>query len=1180
MVPVPFRLLIHFLWNWDPKNSISFYAAGFVSNLQSYEPAVVWKRMSGLFCPGGIVNRCSASKTLISAVLALSFGCTVGAQQITGSIRGTVIDPAGATVAGASVTAIQIETGLTRTAATDRAGEYILLELPVGHYRLEATAKGFQSYIQQGITVDVNETATIPVRLAVGTETQKIEVQADAQLIQTTVTSLGKTVSERDVLELPLNGRNFSELGLLQPGVAPLTPGLREAGGSLRDGQAYAVNGQRPESNNFLIDGANNFNGVDGGFVLKPPLDAITEFKILTHNANAEFGDALGSTTNIITRSGTNEFHGSLWEFLRNDAFDAKNYFSKSTEPLKRHQFGGRFGGPIVKDRTFFFGYYEGFRNHQGETVQSTVPSVAERNGDFSKICQKGFDQNGFCEDTDSNGQPINTLFNVFLNKPYPFNQMPLTAPDTSPLSLGLLSLFPLPNSGDNLYTSTQVITQNSDQFGLRLDQKLTSTDTLNFRYGYSNGSEFNPIPTSGASVPGFPVGQEQRAQNFVVTETHTFSPTMIGVARFSFLRNKFLYGERTNHTTPQSLGFQYESSLDLAVGPPFIQVNGYTTIGDPITGPRNTYENAYDYNGSLSWVRGRHELKFGGGFDHAHVNMLQGIATNGFFVFVPFPNVPNAFASFLFGQPVFFLQGRGDFSRGIDGHSFDAYAQDTYKINSHVTLNYGLRYEMPSPYAEIHNRQTLFIPGRKSTVMPTAPAGLLYPGDAGVPGGLIPTFRKGFAPRVGIAYDPTGTGNWLVTASYGIFYEPYYTGQGGPLQSPISAPPYLQTAQISSPPPNFADPFNGNPPPPGTFATPLTNLTLSPNLQLPYSQDWDLNIQHSFGSDLLLEVGYVGTKGTKLPRFIEGNPAIYVPGIDPSTNQPISNPNNADQRRLYSGCTLADDPETCVFSSTGLIAGIANSSYNALEASLHKRFSHGMAFLVSYTLSKSIDDASSFNMTGSASKPVAGENDLAQDPFNLAAERGRSLFDSRQRLALSYQCAIPLWQHPHRWYQHILGAWQLNGIATVMTGTPFTVFDSTDVSQQGGAPEISGFSANRPNLVPEQNPNAGPKTPGAWLNRAAFLQITPNPLSPVQQFGTAGRNIAQGPGYANWDFSAFKNFVVTEGKEFQFRAEFFNFLNHTNFRLPDSDISSPTFNQILEAQAPRLIQLALKFQF
>ena len=1113
-------------------------------------------------------QRIGVSKTLICAVVGLSFCWTAAAQQITGTIRGTVTDPSAATVQGASVTAIQVETGLTRSAATDRLGEYILLELPIGHYTLRTTAKGFSTYIQQGIVLDVNETATVPVRLALGTETQKLEIQADAQLIQSTVTSLGKTVTERDVLELPLNGRNFAQLGLLQPGVVPLTPGLAEAGGSLRDGQAYAVNGQRPESNNFLIDGANNFNGVDGGFVLKPPIDSITEFKILTHNANAEFGDALGSTTNIITRSGTNDYHGSLWEFIRNDAFDANNYFASSQEPLKQNQFGGTFGGPIRKDKTFFFGYYEGFRNRQGETQGSTVPSLAERQGNFAQLCPEGFNGGGFCNN------PAHQLFNIFANAPIPYNQLPFI----NPLSQQLLSLFPEPNSGTNIYNATETLRDNTDQFGVRVDHYLSSADTLNFRYMFSNGTRFDPLSTSGASVPGFPVGEDHRAQNFVAQETHTFSPTVIGIARFSYLRNKFLVDEHLNHQSPSSLGFQYSPSLPLAQGPPFIQVNGYTTVGDPITGPRDTYENAYDYSGSLSWIRGRHELKFGGGYQHLNVNALQGIATNGFFVFDPgFPIAGDGFAAFLFGQPVFFLQGRGDFSRGIRGNSLNGYAQDTYKVTSRLTLNFGLRYELPFPYTEIHNRQTLFVPGRQSVVMPTAPQGLLYPGDPGVSAGLIPTFKKAFAPRFGFAYDPTGKGQWLVTSAYGIFYEPYYTGQGGPLQSPISAPPYLQTAQISVP--NFSDPFNGNPPALGTFATPLTNLTLTPNLPLPYSQDWDLNVQRSLGSDLLLEVGYVGTKGTKLPRFIEGNPAVYVPGLN-SSGQPNSTSGNADQRRLYSGCTLNDPPSSCIFSSTGLIAGIANSSYNALEASLRKRFSHGMAFLASYTFSRTIDDASSFNMTGSASKPVAGENDLAQNPFNLAAERGRSLFDSRHRFVLSYEWALPFWRQPHGWYQQILGAWQLNGIATIMSGTPFTVFDSVDVSEQGGAPEITGFSASRPNLVPGQNPNSGPKTTTAWLNAAAFQRITPDPTSPVQQFGTAGRNIAQGPGYADWDFSAFKNIRVAEGKEFQFRAEFFNFLNHTNFRLPDSDISSPTFNQILAAEPPRLIQLALKFQF
>jgi len=1086
-------------------------------------------------------------------------GRSLSAQQITGSIRGTVTDPSSAAVEGAAVSARQTETGFTRATTTDRMGAYVLLELPVGHYQLQVERANFQKYVQQGITLNVNETATVPVRLNVGAASEMVEVTADAELIQGTVTSLGTVVSEREVLDLPLNGRNFTQLGLLQPGVVPLTPGLSEAGGSLRAGQAYAVNGQRPESNNFLIDGANNFNGVDGGFVLKPPVDAVVEFRILTHNANAEFGNSLGSTTNIITRSGTNEIHGAAWEFFRNDVFDATNFFAAETEPLKQNQFGASLGGPIRKDKTFLFGFYEGFRNRQGETHSSTVPSVAERSGDFSTACPEGF-TGGFCND------PNHQLFNVFLNKPYPNNQLT----DINPLSTGLLSLFPLPNSGPNLFTSTEIVSQDSDQFGLRLDHYLSSRDVLNFRYMFNDGTQFNPIPTSGASVPGFPVGQEQRAQNFVAQETHTFSPAMVGVLRFSFLRNKFLYGERTNHTTPASLGFQYEPSLDLAVGPPFIQVNGYTTVGDPITGPRNSYENAFDYSGSLSWVHGRHELKFGGVYQHLQINVLQGIATNGFFVFVPFPVVPNAFASFLFGQPIFFLQGRGDFSRGIRGNSLNGYAQDTYKVNNRLTINFGLRYELPFPYTEIKNRQTLFIPGRQSTVVPDAPAGLLYPGDTGIPAGLIPTFKKGFAPRVGFAWDPTGSAKWLVTSAYGIFYEPYYTGQGGPLQSPISAPPYLQTEQLSVP--NFADPFNGNPPVNGQFATPLTNLTLDSKLSLPYAQDWDLNIQRAFGANLLLQIGYVGTKGTKLPRFIEGNPAIYMPGV--------STPDNADQRRLYSGCTLADPPSSCKFSSTGLIAGIANSSYNALEASLKKRFSHGLSFLASYTDSKAIDDASSFNMTGSAAKPVAGENDLAQNPFDLAAERGPSLFDARHRFVFSYQWSLPFFRQAHGLTQVALGGWQLNGIATLMSGTPFTVFDSTDVSNQGGAPEITGFSANRPDRVVGQDPNAGPRTTSEWLNRAAFAQVIPDPNSPVQQFGNAGRNIGVGPRYANWDFSTFKNFRLTESKGIQFRAEFFNILNHPNFRLPDSDISSPTFNTIQAAQPPRVIQFALKFLF
>jgi len=1107
------------------------------------------------------------SCVLLTIVAGLSLvSLKVAGQQITGSIRGTVIDPSGSIVQSATVIAKQIETGLTRAAVTDHQGEYVLVELPIGHYQLEVQAKGFQKYLQQGISLDVNETATVGVHLRLGAETQQVEVSADATLVQSTVSSLGQTVMEHEILDLPLDGRNFSQLGLLQPGVVPLTPGLLEAGGPARQNQAYAVDGQRPESNNFMIDGADNESSVDGGFVLKPPIDAIAEFRILTHNASAEFGRNTGSTTNIVTRGGSNSFHGAAWEFLRNDAMDSSDYFTQSVQPLKQNQFGATFGGPILKGKTFFFGYYEGFRNREGETVPATVPSLAERQGNFAEQCTAGFDASGLC----ANPQQQLTFFGT----PVPFNQMTLFTP-IDPIATNVLPFFPLPNNGANGFIATQTLSENNDQFGLRLDHYLSRTDTLNFRYMYSSGPTTDPLSPVGANVPGFPVGEDDRAQNFVAQETHIFSPTTIGVARFSYLRNKFLLDEHLNHESPSELGFQYDPTLPSAAGPPFIQVGGYASVGDPITGPRNTVQNTLDLSSSLSWIHGRHELKFGGGYRRDQMNALQGIASNGFFVFSTFP-YSDGFASFLSGNPVVFLQGGGDFSREIRDRALDVYGQDNYKVSSNLTLNLGLRYELPFPSTENKNRVNLFVPGAQSTVNPRAPAGLRYPGDPGVPAGLIPTQKTAFAPRVGFAWDPHGDSNTLVSSAYGIFYEPYYTGEGGPLQDPVSAPPYLKTQQISFPVNSFANPFYTPNPFSQAFPEPMTLLVVARNLHLPYAQDWNLNIQRSLGADWLFQVGYVGTTGVRLPRFIEGNPAVFVPGVDGSGN-PISNENNVNQRRLYSGCTLAQ-PNNCVYSSVGEIASIANSNYNALETSLRKRFSHGLSFLASYTWSHSIDDVSSFNITGSASQPVAGENDLAQNPFDLAAERGRSMFDARHRFVLSYQWILPFLQHSSGWYGHVLGNWQLNGIVTAMSGTPFTVFDSNDVSLQGQAPEISGFSSNRPNVV--GNPNSGPRTAAEWFNVSAFQQLQPDPLGRFEVFGDEGRNAVQGPGYVNWDASAFKNIRLAESKELQFRGELFNVLNHTNFRLPVSDIESPTFGQIQSDVSPRVIQIALKFLF
>jgi Carboxypeptidase regulatory-like domain/TonB dependent receptor len=1105
-------------------------------------------------------------RNLACVVLTAFATLTVAAQQITGNIRGTIVDPSSAVVEGATVTAKHLETGLIRTTVTDRSGNYVLVELPVGHYRLEVSAKSFEKYVQDGITLDVNQAATLVVHLRVGSESQQVEVNANATLIQNSTTSLGQTVMQREILDLPLDGRNFSQLGVLQPGVVPLTPGLLEAGGPARQNQAYAVDGQRPESNNFLIDGADNASSVDGGFVLKPPIDAIDEFRIMTHNANAEFGRNTGSTTNVITRSGTNSFHGALWEFLRNDAMDSSDYFTRSVQPLKQNQFGATFGGPIIKDKTFFFAYYEGFRNRQGESVPATVPSAAERQGNFAEECTAGFNQTGLC----NNSQQQLTFFGT----PVPFNQMTLFT-RVDPIAANVLPFFPMPNSGENGFIGTETLVQNNNQFGVRIDHYLSTADTLNFRYMYSSGPTTDPLSPVGANVPGFPVGEFDRAQNFVSQETHVFSPKTIGVVRFSFLRNTFLLDQHLNHESPSDLGFQYAPTLPFAAGPPFIQIGGYASVGDPITGPRNTYQNTFDLSGSLSWIHGRHELKFGGGYRRDQINALQGIASNGFFVFANFP-YSDGFASFLSGNPVVFLQGGGNFSREIRDRAVDAYAQDTYKVTSRLTLNYGLRYELPLPATENHNEVNLFVPGAQSTVIPSAPAGLLYPGDPGVPAGLIPTQKTAFVPRIGAALDPRGDAKTVISAAYGIFYEPYYTGEGGPLQDPVSAPPYLKTQQISFPINSFANPFYTPSPFGQAFPEPMTLLVVARNLQLPYAQDWNVNVQRSFADNWLLQVGYIGTTGVHLPRFIEGDPAIFIPGVDSSGN-PISNENNVNQRRLYSGCTLAQ-PNNCVYSSIGEIASLANSSYNALEASLRKRLGHGISFLASYTYSHSIDDVSSFNITGSASQAVAGENDLAQNPFDLRAERGRSMFDARHRFVLSYQWNLPFWNHPTTWYQQVLGNWQLNGIATLMSGTPFTVFDSNDVSLQGTAPEITGFSANRPNLIGD--PNHGPRTPQEWFNVGAFQQLQPDPLGRFQVFGDEGRNVVAGPPYMDWDFSAFKNIRVAESKEFQFRGELFNILNHTNLRLPVSDISSPNFGQIQQDVGPRVIQVALKFLF
>ena len=1088
-------------------------------------------------------------RTAVSLAL---FICGLGyAQDPTATLEGQVRDSSGGVIVGAQVKATSLATAVSHSQVTNATGSFTFSFLPAGEYELRVEAQNFAPWVRSPIVLDINQRARVPVQLQVAAEPESVNVSGEFWTVDTSSNAVGNVVTGRQLVDLPLNGRNFAQLGLLQPGVAPLTAGMAEAGGSLRTGQAYAVNGQRPESNDYLLDGTRNVNRVDGGFVLHTPIDAIQEFRILTETAPPEYGGTSGATTTVITRSGSNALHGDAYEFVRNDKLDTRNFFASQVEPLKQNQFGGTVGGPVRKNRDFFFAFYEGFRNRQGITQAATVPTPAERAGDFSGLTDP------------QTGAPV-PLINYFTGQQFPGNRIPQE--QISPISQGLLQFYPLGNIAPNLFSSTQILTNDSDQGGGNFDHVFSEQDQLSLRYAYAVGSNVNPLSTAGADVPGFPVGDDLATNSVNLSETHIFSAGTVNSLRAGYFRNTFFFDKHLNRTPPSELGFTYPSTLGAAEGPPFFIVNGYASVGDPITGPRNSVQNTFEVYDGLAHTAGRHNLKFGGEFRRTQVNALQGIASNGFFVFAPFP-ASDAFASFLMGSPVVFFQGGGQFDRGLRNWDLAAYAQDEWHVTKNLTLNYGLRYEVSTPFTEVRDRLNAWAPGQQSQVFPNAPQGLLFPGDPGVASGIAPIYWKGIMPRVGLAWDPAGSGKTSIRAAYGIFYDAVTNGTGAPLQAPISALPFLQARQLPGPGFNFADPWQGQPNPFDTrsFPQPGTVLTIEQGLRPPYAQNWNFSVQRALGKAYLLDVRYVGNKGTRLPRMTEANPAVFGPG---ATQE------NADQRRLYAGCQGPQGP--CNFASVGLITDSTSSTYHAGQVAVSRRFEHGLGFLVSYWYSKTLDYVSSFNVSGSAPRLVGGENDLAQNPFNLAAEHGPSLFDARHRLVVNGSYELPAFHSAGRAVRAAFGGWQVNVIATASSGTPYTVYDSANVSLQGTAPEISGFYSSRPDLIAD--PNQGPHTADQWVSRGAFLRL--DPTTQAGQFGNEGRNAVRGPGISEVDLSLLKTLAVTESVRVQFRAECFNIANHANFGLPVNDLASPNFGRVLEAGPPRLFQFGLKLLY
>lgn len=1083
-------------------------------------------------------------KIAMAAIAALALVVVLPAQDPVATLEGTVRDPTGNQVALARVTARDLNTGLMRTATTNADGTFRLPVLPVGDYVVTVEASGFGIFERKPVRLSVSQVLHLPVDLAIAATQQSISVTDGAPPVETVNNVVGKTVSTREIVDLPLNGRNFTQLGLLQAGVAAVTNGVSTSGGSLRTGQAYAVNKQRPESNNFLLDGARNVNRMDGGFALRIPVDAIAEFRILTHTATAEYGGTSGSTTTVVTKSGTNQLHGSLYEFFRNDIFDARNFFSRDVEPLKQNQFGGTLGGPVRKDKLFLFGYYEGFRNRLGITRSGNVPTPVQRRGDFS-------------------GQSSPLIDFSAGGVPFPGNQIPASM--LHPLGVKASELYPLGNTAPTIHTATVVTSNDANQTGLRSDWQASDSSQWNARYSFSDGFNINPISIRGSDLPGFPVRDDLTTHSISIGETHVFNPNLISSLRAAIFRHTFLFDQRLNQASPREFGFNYDSASAAGQSLPFFNVNGYSPVGGAITGPRTSGQTSVELFGSISWNRGSHAVKAGGEVRRTHLNLFQAIAPNAFFVFTPsFPS-NDGFANLLMGRPLVFYQGLGDLSRGLRGWETALFAQDEWRISTKLVVNLGMRWEVNTPFVEVRDRMNAFVPGMQSVKNPTAPRGLLFPGDPGVAAGVAKVFRGVAMPRVGLAWNPDGRGIMSVRASYGIFFDPFANGSGVASQVPVSSLPWTQLVQFSGPAVNFADPYGtAGRPQPETFTNPLTLIVMDPSARPPYAQNWNLVIQRSIAGRYVADARYIGTKGTRLPRNIEANPAVFGPGATSG---------NADRRRVHANCPAVGN---CDFSHVAQLSYVTNSSYHAAQLGLSRRFENKLGFNVSYWFSKTLDYLSAMNLGGAAARPLAGENDIAQNPFDLRAERGPSLFDARHRFVASGSYQLPMLRNSPSLVRGSLGGWQANVIAMSNSATPFTVFDTTNVSLQASHPPISGYSGSRPDAVAD--PNQRPRTPGQWLLRSAFRRL--NPVTEAGQFGNSGRNIARGPGLTNLDASLFKTFTLRERTTLQFRTECFNIANHANFLVPVSDLNSANFGRVLEAGPARLFQLALKFMF
>lgn len=1043
--------------------------------------------------------------------------------QTTAKIFGTVSDPSGAVLPGTILTVTHINTGSVRQVTADENGNYVVASLPVGEYTIGAELQGFKKKTLQGIVLQVNDTSRIDLALEVGATSETVTVTSEAPLIQSESAAVGQVIDNRFTKQIPLNGRDFSQLILLVPGAND-----SRSGGGAGVGSGVSIGG-RDNANNFMIDGAPNNARQFGNIAIKPSIDVIQEFKVQSNLYSAEFGQAAFAQVNLVTKSGANEFHGSIFEFLRNDVFDARNFFLAKVPKLNRNQFGGSFGGPIKRNRSFFFVNYEGLRERRGVDVRRTVPIPEWRRGDFS-----------------GEATPIR---DPLTGQPFSGNRIPDNR--ISPVAKAALARWPSPNIGlpgalTNNFLITNPIKIRDDQFNVRLDHEFSSRDRLSGRYSIDEREQ-----VTTPSLPGFEFIDPPRHQNIVLSHTHVFTPRLLNEFKVAFTRTEFK--QVSPNTGRQGFFGQFGINHQLA-GPQFegaptfvFQRITMTTFGDGDFIPLNDISNEYNYADNLTYTVRSHTLKAGFTLTKYQQNTPGAVPgfRRGQFVFRgDFTGHP--FADFLLGSP---FQATRVVGTGVEtGRStwHGYYFNDDWKASKNLVLSFGVRYEYVSPLVDILNRRSVFFP--LTNEFNTGLPGQIIVADSPEAGQLLglkgigrralyDPDRNDWAPRFGFAYS-FGQ-KTVVRGGYGIFY---HQAQNFVNNFVINRrqPPFAETQVFLSDgrvPLNLSDPFSGQSAP-----QVISTQNINPHFRDGYVQQWNLTVQRELARDLVLEVGYVANKGTKLTELV-----FY--------NVPLPEPGPINPRRPFPqwGAALSLD-------------SFVTSSYQSLQMKVQKRFSRGLSFLASYTYSKSIDISSERGSGDRAGIEGGNQRDLK------GYFRGLSGFDVRNRFVLSYVYELPF--GPGRRFlnsvnpvlREVVSGWQLSGITAFQSGFPFSVLLPAD-------PANIGLGGNRPDRV--RDGQLEHPTIDRWFDTDAFARPA-NPFS----FGNSGRNILIGPGLRNWDLGVSKYTAIGERYRLQFRAEFFNLFNNVNFNLPGRTLGLDTFGRIDSAGRAREMQFGLKLEF